>query len=437
MIRHGAQLAFAYARATVPRICIILRKSYGGAYIVMDSKKMGNDLCLAWPTAEIAVMGAKGAVEILHRRATPEERAPLEADYEERLLNPYVAAERGYVDAVIEPDGHACGDRTRARDARHQAGVARGPQARQLAALGTLTPTTIKGATRVADTITIIDNRTGKEITVDITNGVFPSSKLRELDPDLRFYDPAFISTAACASAITYLDGDAGILRYRGYPIEQLAEKSTYLEVAYLLLHGELPTAEQFELWTARRHAPHVHPREHAQAVHGRASTTTPTRWGCSSRPSPRCRPSTPTRRTSSTPRPATSRSSASSRRCPRSRPCCHRFSVGHAVRLPRQHAELPGQLPLHDVEGSASTTPIRCSRRPSTCCSSSTPTTSRTAARPRCASSARPTPIRTPRAQRQPRRCTARSTAAPTRPWSACSPRSARSTTCPRSSRR
>ena len=103
MIRHGAQLAFAYARATVPRICVILRKSYGGAYIVMDSKNMGNDLCLAWPTAELAVMGAKGAIEILHRRATPDERFQLEADYEERFLNPFIAAERGYVDAVIEP----------------------------------------------------------------------------------------------------------------------------------------------------------------------------------------------------------------------------------------------------------------------------------------------------------------------------------------------
>ena len=103
MIRHGAQLVFAYGRATVPRICVILRKSYGGAYIVMDSKKMGNDLCLAWPGAELAVMGAGQAAAILQRRATDEERAEFERDYTERLLNPYVAAERGFVDAVIEP----------------------------------------------------------------------------------------------------------------------------------------------------------------------------------------------------------------------------------------------------------------------------------------------------------------------------------------------
>jgi acetyl-CoA carboxylase carboxyltransferase component len=103
MIRHGAQLVFAYARATVPRICVILRKSYGGAYIVMDSKTMGNDLCLAWPLAELAVMGAGQAAAILQRRATPDERAAFEADYAERLLNPYVAADRGLVDAVIDP----------------------------------------------------------------------------------------------------------------------------------------------------------------------------------------------------------------------------------------------------------------------------------------------------------------------------------------------
>ncbi len=103
MIRHGAELAFAYAEATVPRVCVILRKAFGGAYIVMDSKGLGNDLCFAWPGAEIAVMGAEGAVQILHRRAQPEERESLQTEYAERFLTPYQAAERGYVDAVIDP----------------------------------------------------------------------------------------------------------------------------------------------------------------------------------------------------------------------------------------------------------------------------------------------------------------------------------------------
>jgi citrate synthase len=102
----------------------------------------------------------------------------------------------------------------------------------------------------VADTLTITDDRTGKTVTVPIVDGVFASSALRQLDPNLRMYDPAFLSTAACASSITYLDGDEGILRYRGYPIEQLAEKSSFLEVAYLLLKGDLPTTAQLEQWT-------------------------------------------------------------------------------------------------------------------------------------------------------------------------------------------
>jgi acetyl-CoA carboxylase carboxyltransferase component len=103
MIRHGAELAFAYAEATVPRICLVLRKAYGGAYIVMDSKGIGNDICLAWPSAQIAVMGERGAVQILHRGAGAEEIRRLEATYAEEFLTPWVAAERGFVDEVIDP----------------------------------------------------------------------------------------------------------------------------------------------------------------------------------------------------------------------------------------------------------------------------------------------------------------------------------------------
>jgi acetyl-CoA carboxylase carboxyltransferase component len=103
MIRHGAQLVFAYAEATVPRVCLIMRKAFGGAYIVMDSKGMGNDLCLAWPSAQVAVMGAQGAVQILHRREDAEAQARLVGEYEESYLNPYVAAARGFIDQVIDP----------------------------------------------------------------------------------------------------------------------------------------------------------------------------------------------------------------------------------------------------------------------------------------------------------------------------------------------
>jgi acetyl-CoA carboxylase carboxyltransferase component len=103
MIRHGAELAFAYAQATVPRVCLILRKAFGGAYIVMDSRGIGNDVCLAWPAAEIAVMGASGAVQILHRGVDPAERAARESGYEDAFLNPWPASERGLVDQVIDP----------------------------------------------------------------------------------------------------------------------------------------------------------------------------------------------------------------------------------------------------------------------------------------------------------------------------------------------
>ncbi len=109
IIRRGAKLIYAYAEATVPKITVITRKAYGGAYDVMGSKHLGADLNFAWPTAQIAVMGAQGAVNILYRQelASAEDpaaqRATLIAEYEDMLANPYVAAERGYVDSVIRP----------------------------------------------------------------------------------------------------------------------------------------------------------------------------------------------------------------------------------------------------------------------------------------------------------------------------------------------
>jgi citrate synthase len=102
----------------------------------------------------------------------------------------------------------------------------------------------------VPETITITDNRTGESVEVPITDGGVDAAEWRKLMPNVWFYDEAFMTTACTRSSITEIDGDAGILRYRGYPIEELAENSTYLEVAYLLIHGELPTAAEFEPWT-------------------------------------------------------------------------------------------------------------------------------------------------------------------------------------------
>jgi len=104
------------------------------------------------------------------------------------------------------------------------------------------------------DSLSVVDNRTGKSYELPIQDGTIRAADLRQIkagadDFGLMSYDPAFMNTAACRSAITYIDGDQGILRYRGYPIEQLAEKSTFLETAYLLLTGELPSAAELDQW--------------------------------------------------------------------------------------------------------------------------------------------------------------------------------------------
>jgi acetyl-CoA carboxylase carboxyltransferase component len=110
IIRHGAKLLWSYSEATVPKLTVITRKDYGGAYIAMSSKHLGSDMVFAWPTAEIAVMGAEGAVNIIYRREieaaddAAKAREEKIAEYENLLYNPYIAASRGYVDAVIKPE---------------------------------------------------------------------------------------------------------------------------------------------------------------------------------------------------------------------------------------------------------------------------------------------------------------------------------------------
>ena len=110
IIRHGAKMLYAYSEATVPKVSLIMRKAYGGAYIAMNSKGLGADVVLAWPIAEIAVMGADGAANIIGRKRIEAaedkaaERQKIISEYEEKFMNPYVAAARGYVDEVILPE---------------------------------------------------------------------------------------------------------------------------------------------------------------------------------------------------------------------------------------------------------------------------------------------------------------------------------------------
>ena len=123
-----------------------------------------------------------------------------------------------------------------------------------------------------SETLTVTDNRTGRTYELPITDGTVRAIDLRQIKVDedefgLMAYDPAFMNTASCRSAITYIDGDAGVLQHRGYPIEQLVEHSTYLEVAYLLINGELPTRPQLDEWIARDHDPHLRARER-QGLH-------------------------------------------------------------------------------------------------------------------------------------------------------------------------
>ncbi len=214
----------------------------------------------------------------------------------------------------------------------------------------------------MAESITIIDNRTGNQLEIPIDHGGVAASEWSKLLPGIWFYDPGFVSTAACESTITYLDGDEGILRYRGYPIEELAEKSTYLEVAYLLLHGELPTPVEFEAWNheitmhtfihenvRKRFLEGFHYDAHPMGMLVSAVAALSTFYlDAKEIFDPESRHKQVTRLIAKMPTLAAA---------------AHRFSVGHALRLPRQFARLLFQLPFHDVEGGR--TPFRAQPHP------------------------------------------------------------------------
>jgi hypothetical protein len=276
-----------------------------------------------------------------------------------------------------------------------------------------------------SDSLTVVDNRTGKSYEIPIENGTIRTTDLKKIktgaeDFGLMAYDPGFMNTAACKSRITFIDGDKGILRYRGYPIEQLAEQSSFLEVAYLLYFGELPTRPARRV-REHRDVAHADPRAD-QEVHRRVPARRPPDGHV---PLHRGRAFHVLQRGQEhlrRPEPA------GAVRAHDGQDADHRGLLPppldrHAVRLPRWRAQLCGQFPEHDVQGYAAALqaqPGRWSAR-STCCSSCTPTTSRIAPPPPCAASAARTAIRSPRWPARPPRSTARCTAAPTRPFCAC----------------
>ena len=276
--------------------------------------------------------------------------------------------------------------------------------------------------TGMPDTLTVTDNRTGRTYEIPVHDDTIRAMDLRQIkvgkeDFGLVAYDPAFINTASCRSAITFIDGDRGILEYRGYPIEQLAEESEFLEVAYLLLFGELPTPAQYEDWkrTITIHTtPHenikqfmdgfrydAHPMGMLLSTVGALSTFYPDAKHIFDE---------------ATRQITTIRLIA---KMPSMAAWCFRRLHGRAVRLSVERVELR-RATSSTCCSLGRRSPIRstpCSSARWTSCSSCTPTTSRTAAPARCGGSAAPTPIRSRQLPARSARSTVRCTAAPTKP--------------------
>ena len=295
-------------------------------------------------------------------------------------------------------------------------------------------------ATVGQDTLTITDNRTGQTYEVEITDGTVKAMDLRQIkvsddDFGLMAYDPAFTNTASCRSAITFIDGEAGILQHRGYPIEQLCEHSSYLEVAYLLVFGELPTEAQLERWVFDiTHHTFVH-EDIKQFLQGFRYDAHP--MGMLLASVGALSTFYPDAKQIDDPEERYMAAIRMIAKVPTLAAFAYRHNMGLPYVYPDNDLSYPGNfLSMMFRKTESRYSPTRGWSAPSTCCSSSTPTTSRTARRTRCAASAprRWTPTR--RSPPASRRSTARFTGARTRPCCACCGESRRPRTSPTSSR-
>ena len=290
-------------------------------------------------------------------------------------------------------------------------------------------------------TLTVTDNRTGRSYEIEISDGTVRATDFRQIkvaddDFGLMTYDPAYMNTASCRSAITFLDGEDGVLEYRGYPIEQLAEQSTYLEVAYLLVHGELPTRQQLEEWVGEitihtfvhenikgfmqgfRHD--AHPMGMLLGSVGALSTFYPDANDIND----------PENRHIQTIRLIA--------KMPTLAAFAYRHNMGHALRLSRQRPGLQRQLPEHDVQDDRAEVRARSAARARARHPLHPPRRPRAELLDQRGAQRRLLAGRSLLGRRRPasRRSTARCTAAPTRPSCACSSASSARRTSPTSSR-
>ena len=214
------------------------------------------------------------------------------------------------------------------------------------------------GVAAGSDSLTVTDNRTGTTYELPITDGTVRAMDLRQIKVDegefgMMAYDPAFTNTASCRSAITFIDGEAGILEHRGYSIEQLCERSTFLEVAYLLIFGELPTAAAARALGLRHHPPHLRPRGPQAALRGVPLRRPPD--GDAARRGRGALDLLPRREADRRPRRALHGRGPADRQDPDPRRLLLPPQHGLPLRLPRQRPQLLRELPLDDVQKNGS----------------------------------------------------------------------------------